>query len=321
MGGGYRLNTDVLGVMKAFLRSYSGSLEEDVTLTSSDGVLNIHIPKGTLACDKSGKGLDTLEVKISESTPTPPQGSGIIGVAYDFQPAGATFDPPISITVNYDSADIPSGFAEDSLVLAYYDAVAGEWVACSCTCNTETGCVTALVSHFTQFALIAGQLPPSPPSFLVADLAILPSEVEPGEQVTVTISITNTGGTDGVYVPIFTVNGVAQSGKGILVAAGSTVTVDLTVSGEKADVYNVKIAGLEGSFNVKSLAPKPPAPKPAEPAPKPLPPSPKEPPVTQEPEAVAPPAPETNWVLIGIIAAAVVVVIVITTVLVRRRYR
>ena len=50
---------------------------------------------------------------------------------YNIQPDGATFDPPIDLTIRYDRIDealIPEGVDERNLVIETYDYDLGQWV-------------------------------------------------------------------------------------------------------------------------------------------------------------------------------------------------
>lgn len=175
-------------------------------------MLTIAIPRGTTALGKDGKRLRSLKIAVAESSPPPPEDIYMIGLAYDFEPGGASFDPPMSLTWSYDEADIPEGVAEKDLVIAYYmgygelggdkplpygDEEAGEWVSLICAVDTENNVITASVPHFTTFAIIdAITLPPPPPpaAFAPSSLSISPSEVYVGEMVTISVSLANTGG-------------------------------------------------------------------------------------------------------------------------------
>ncbi|GAI76990.1 unnamed protein product, partial [marine sediment metagenome] len=130
--------------------------------TSEDGNLTVTIPRHTSALGEDGKRLKTLEVAIDESPPAPPEDANIIGLAYNFNPAGATFDPPITFTWSYDPDALPEGVAEKDLVLAYYDKDAGKWVELDCVVDTKNNTITASVKHFTTFALIVIVPEPEP---------------------------------------------------------------------------------------------------------------------------------------------------------------
>jgi len=94
-------------------------------------------------------------VQAISDIPLPPADCHIIGLAYDFGPEGATFDPPLSITLEYDPALCPEGVAEENLVIAYYDVEMGKWVDLGhVVVDKETHRITAQVSHFTVFAIL-----------------------------------------------------------------------------------------------------------------------------------------------------------------------
>ena len=159
----YPLKTDIFGVEKTYYTEYDGDIQKIIEGTSQDGNLTVTIPKRTTALGEDGKRLKTLEVAIDETPPDPPKDASIIGLTYNFGPAGATFDPPITFTWSYNPDALPEDVAEEDLILAYYDKVAGRWVELDCEVDTENNVITALVSHFTTFAIIGTVTPPPPP--------------------------------------------------------------------------------------------------------------------------------------------------------------
>ena len=154
----YYIQTNLFGIEKSYRIDSDGEIQQTIEATSEDGMLTITIPKGTIALDKYGNRLKSLQASIDESPPDPPEDANIIGLAYDFGPDGATFDPGITFTWSYDPGALPEGMAEGDLVLAYYDE---EWVELDCVVDTANNTITASVSHFTTFAIIA-VLPPPP---------------------------------------------------------------------------------------------------------------------------------------------------------------
>jgi len=174
-----RIETTLFGIETRFRISDDGEILQTIEATSADGMLTITIPEGTIALDKDGDPLDSLTVAVDPSPPAPPEDANIIGLAYDFGPDGATFDPPITFTWSYDPAEIPEGVAEEDLVLAYYDEEAGEWVELPCVVDPVTNTITASVSHFTVFAIIAHAVPAPPPPPVVAPPPPPPPEMVP----------------------------------------------------------------------------------------------------------------------------------------------
>lgn len=318
-GGGtptYYTKTNLFGTEKSFRIDSDGEVQQTIEATSKDGNLNITIPKGTIALDEDGKRLKSLEVVIDESPPDPPEDAYIIGLPYEFEPGGATFDPPITLEYTYDPADIPEGVAEEDLVIAYYDKEAGEWVELPCTVDTETHTITASVEHFTTFAII-GSVTPAAFSLTLVDIS--PTEVAPGEKVNISVSVANNGGMEGSHTAVLKINGVKESEKRVTVAAGERQVVTFSLTREQAGTYNVMVDGLGGSFTVvtPAIVP-PPAPAPA-PAPTPAPVPAPAPAPAPAPEPTPTPAPAINWTLIASIIAATVVVGLIIFFMVRRR--
>jgi len=283
-----------------------GVIQEAVEATSEDGKLTIIIEEGTVALDEVGEPLETLEVEADESPPAPPANTQVIGLAYDFGPDGATFDPPLTLTFEYEESEIPDDANEDDLVIAYWDEEAEEWVELDCTVDPVTNTITAEVSHFTVFAIIARPTltatvvtsPPEPAAFSVSTLTVQPAEVQPNEVVTITASVANTGGTEGSYTVVLEINGLREAEQSVMVTAGRSEIITFSVTRKEAGTYNIVVEGLKASFTIVA--------------------SPSQPPTAAPP---APPAKTpTNWPLIGGIIAGVIVVGLLVFLLVRRAY-
>jgi len=246
------IETNLFGTEGSYPISSTGEILETIEGISEDGMLPITLPKGTIALDKDGELLGSLAVTIDETPPDPPESAYIIGLAYNFEPDGATFDPGITFEYTYDPETLPEGVDEEDLVIAFYDAEAGEWVTCDCTCDPEANCITACVCHFTTFAIIAVPVvaPPAPAAFSVSSLSIQPAEVEPAEAVTIAVSVANTGGESGSYTVVLKIDGLKEAEKTVTIAAGDSQDVSFSVTREEADSYTVTVDGLSGSFTV-----------------------------------------------------------------------
>jgi len=146
--------TTLFGGMVECLIDSDGVIHETIQATSADGKLTIIIYSGTISLDRYGNPFCNMTAGIDTSPPPPPEGAHIIGLAYNFEPPGVTFDPSIVLSYAYDPAEIPEGVAAEDLVLAYYDAGAGRWVELPSTVDTENHVITASVSHFTTFAIL-----------------------------------------------------------------------------------------------------------------------------------------------------------------------
>ncbi len=131
-------------------------------ITTTDGKVSFDVPGGTQMLNAQGKPLTEVLVTVPTSVPPLPAQDAIV-LHYDFGPDGATFAPPITLTLKYDMATIPQGVSESTLFIAYWDG--SQWQVLATTVDTVAKTVTALVHHFTDFAVM-GKLPalaPTPP--------------------------------------------------------------------------------------------------------------------------------------------------------------
>jgi len=252
------LETSLFGSTDTFPISATGKITEKITATSADGNLTVTVPKDTIALDKHGDPLSNLTSAVDVSPPSPPEDTHIIGLAYDFGPDGATFDPAITLTWSYDPDALPEGVAEDDLVVAYYDEDAGEWVELDSEVDTENNTITTSVGHFTTFAIIGTT---KIAAFTLTLVDISPTEVAPGEEVTITVSVANTGTKEGSYTVVLEINERKETEKTVTVPVGESELVSFTATKEQPGKYNVMVGGLGGSFTVvaPSVTPEAPA--------------------------------------------------------------
>ena len=76
--------------------------------------------------------------------------------AYDFAPSGTIFSPAITLEFRYDAGRIPSGVAEASLQIAYFDTTLNTWVALPSVVDTTNKYVAAQTTHFSVYAVTYG---------------------------------------------------------------------------------------------------------------------------------------------------------------------
>ncbi len=98
---------------------------------------------------------------------------------------------------------------------------------------------------------------PVPAALQVAKLSIDPGEVKPGEKVTVTAEVTNTGGTEGTYTAELKINGVTEATQKVTVAAGASQRLSFTVSRDTPRTYKISLGELTGEFVVAKPLPTP----------------------------------------------------------------
>ena len=160
-----------------------------------------------------------------------------------------------------------------SVALAFYTSETG-WVELEAESDVvaEVGRLTAPVEHFTIFAVLATVAPPPPPAppappvpaptlpaaFELSNLSITPSMskawelitflLKIGEEVTINVDVTNSGGEEGRYEAILKVNGVITATEDVTLGAGQSAKVIFTVADSKPGHYAVQLGDLSGEF-------------------------------------------------------------------------
>jgi len=275
-------------------------ITEPVTAVAFDKLLTLKIEKGTTALTRYGTPLRWIGIYEAKGFPSPPEGAYIVSVIYDLQPAGATFDPPATLTYNYDRGHIPDGIDEEDLAMAHYDSSINQWADLDCGVDTEAKIITAKVSRLYPLAVFGYEITLPPATFEYSALNIYPSRVNSGEVITISILAANTGGELGQCGVNLKINGVVEATDNVTLAAGTSKPISFTTIKNIPGTYSVVVNGLVGSFVVDGK----PA-LPVEPA---------------EAMLVAPiPARSINWSILGNVIAGVVVTGFAIFFLLRRR--
>jgi hypothetical protein len=271
-GSGVRkyLTVDFLGEITKESISSSGRLLNSLVAPSLDGLHVLEMEKGTTTLSQEGKVIKLITI-TEAATPLLPENIVIVGKVYDFEPSNITFSKPVRLTLGYNMNELPKNAI--SVALAYYTVESG-WVELEAESGevAEIGKLTAPVEHFTIFAVLASVPPPpplpspSPPppapaapaAFELSNLSIMPSfskvwgllpfAVKTGEQVTITVDVTNYGGQEGNYDALLKINGVTQGSKEITLDAGQRQKIDFTVTENEPGSYTVEIGNLSGEF-------------------------------------------------------------------------
>jgi len=232
-----------------------GEFTRSATVSSADGRATLTIPSGTIGLTAEGDPLS--EVTITNVQPPkdmPPAGTAFsMGIHFDCEPTGATFDPPALLTFEYNPNWLPPGATPDNLTIAYYDEDTGRWVelgAEDIEIDLATNTITARVSHFTIFSILVRI---NPASFEVSGLKISPTSADIAEKVTISATVINTGDLAGSYEVVLKINGQRASSKKVSVAGGASEQVTFTTVQSQAGSYSVNIDGLSGTFSIKAV--------------------------------------------------------------------
>jgi hypothetical protein len=136
-----------------------GVLSQDVYAWSNDNNVLVYIPADTTVLSSTGTALSQISITQMATPPPVPTGAGIIGLAYDFEPSGTTFNPAATIRFSYNPASLPTGVSPSSLQIAYYNTATSSWVTLTTTeVDTANHFIYAQISHFTSYALTYGNV-------------------------------------------------------------------------------------------------------------------------------------------------------------------
>ncbi len=288
-----------------------GVFTDDVTAESEDGNVFLTIGEGTIGL-VNGQPINEISITEMTDPPDPPADASRIAPAYDL-PDGLTFDPPAILTFPYNPALLPADFDVNNLVMAVWDPEAGEdgeWVDLPgpFTINEDNNTISGPVSSTSSFTVLAHT---RPAVFTTTDLVIEPDELDIGEAIIISATITNTGDLSGSYEVTLKIDNVVVATKYVTLDGGADRKVTFTTSKDAAGTYAVNVDGLLDTFTIKAPPAPPPAPAPA-PAPAPVPAPAPAPPAPTPPAAV-------NWWLIGGILAGFIILFVAIFLIVRRR--
>ncbi|MDO8716800.1 MAG: CARDB domain-containing protein [Dehalococcoidales bacterium] len=98
--------------------------------------------------------------------------------------------------------------------------------------------------------------PPPPPTatgpaaFTIAEMGIDPGMPEPGDNVTVSVKVANTGGQQGTYTVALKVDDVTVKTQDVTLAGGTSQVVNLTIIAGKVGTYTIKIGELTCTMEV-----------------------------------------------------------------------
>jgi uncharacterized membrane protein len=99
-------------------------------------------------------------------------------------------------------------------------------------------------------------VPLTPPaSFQISDLTVTPAEVKAGEEVTISVKVTNIGGQFDSYTVSLIVNQTTEQTKTVTLAAGASTTTQFKITKQTLGTYSIEVEGLTDELTVSEEAP------------------------------------------------------------------
>ncbi len=113
---------------------------------------------------------------------------------------------------------------------------------------------SVVLPGFSVLAITASEQIPEQ-LFEVTDLSISPSSALSGEDVTVSVSVQNTGTTTQVYPANLYINSTIEAAQSVTLDAGETRVVSFTTQRDATGTYQVRVERLLGEFTVGQVTP------------------------------------------------------------------
>jgi hypothetical protein len=170
-----KLEVNLMGNETSAGITTGGVLTETVNVTSQDRAIELELVKDTKALDSYGNPLSKITIEVATEVPNPPEGVYVVGFVIDCGPDGATFAPPITLTIHYNPAALTPGIDENELQVAYWDGT--QWIILPIIVDTTNHSVSASISHFTNFMASAPE--PDPTTSPTSSPTLAPTPTPP----------------------------------------------------------------------------------------------------------------------------------------------
>jgi len=118
---------------------------------SNDGIVTLGLEVTTRAAAADGTRIDLVTVTRIPDPPAPPPGD-TLAIAVDLGPSGATFDPPLLLSINYGILGLPSDTDAADIKLSVL--INGKWQVIESTKDPKKQTINATISHFSQYAVL-----------------------------------------------------------------------------------------------------------------------------------------------------------------------
>jgi len=237
----------------------NGYITDKAVVESSDGKITVVAEEG--ASIKHENDDPVTEIAISETfTPAAITTlSVIISKAYKIEPEQAVIDGPVSVCMVYDPAEIIAGTGVDDLLIARWYEPGHEWIIVDePVIDTVVNTVCVPLEKFGIYVIM---IPSRPATFAVSNLVIEPEEAMIGENIDISVLVTNTGDLSAQYRLDLRIDNAVVTSKWITLDGGAGITVMFSVSAVRAGTYAVSLWDKTGEFTVtQQIAPSTPDP-------------------------------------------------------------
>lgn len=105
--------------------------------------------------------------------------------------------------------------------------------------------------HTVEVDGLKGEFYIPPASFTLSNLTITPSRVKEGERATISVQVTNTGGSTGSHLVELKIRGATEMAQEVTLSPNARQTVSFTIAKRKAGFYPVEVGDLTDKITVE----------------------------------------------------------------------
>jgi hypothetical protein len=247
-------SANMLGQTSMRATNPAGALTNPMIASSKDGNLTIELARGTKILRN---GMRVLSIDANQ-VDSPPSSDGLeVIVAYEFSPAGTTFNPAPRVTIKYDADKLPENVL--GVALARYNNSSKSWEELPAQGVAGIGGpVNGAVDHFSKIGVVA-KLAPLPvkavntnlkPSFIIDKLMVSPAVVNAEEFARVQVSVANDGNKEGNYPLVLKMDGKQIAVREVTLAPGQETSVSFAIRDAAPGKHLIEVAEQRGSFKV-----------------------------------------------------------------------
>ena len=200
----------------------------------SQSNMTLSIPANALGTSQSSVSVSVSDASnaVASANATPLDDSVKTITASDSSGQSiTTLNNNASLILEYDPAELPNGFDESTLQLAYFDSTTAQWEPVAATVDTTNNTLTAQISHFTDYGPILPGVPDAPTGLATASIS--------ASQINLSWTASPTADTYVIY------RSLTDSGFTTAIVSGITGTTYSNDSGLSANTtYYYEVAGV-----------------------------------------------------------------------------
>jgi hypothetical protein len=151
----HQLKVNIEGQTGTVTINDDGLCQGTASVTSTDKNIGIIIPNGTTVLTRDNTASVQITITPDPNPPSPPVAFNLVGVPYNCLPSGTTFSPPITLVWHYDKAELATGTEETKLQVCLFNEASGQWETVPGVVDTVNKTISATISHFTIYGVIA----------------------------------------------------------------------------------------------------------------------------------------------------------------------